>query len=188
VTGAEFDAYFDRPWRIARKLDSGRSVIAPGEAERIQAFELGQPRPVRSVRTSPWLARVAATTITPLRPDGKTWERIRVVDQPLTTYQRYGMPGLVESQAAGEDVRVAIRLADLFGDVLREDFWWFGLGRHRQFGLALSYAPDGRYLGAREVTDAVTLARYAADWDLALRRSISLNEYLAANPAALRAA
>src|SRR5215831_11650069 len=64
VTGDPLDAYFDRPWRVARKLETGRTVVAPGEAERIQAFERGEPRPVRSVRTTPYLARVAVTTVT----------------------------------------------------------------------------------------------------------------------------
>ena len=184
MTGDPLDAYFDRPWRVARKLETGRTVVAPGEAERIQAFERGEPRPVRSVRTTPYLARVAVTTVT----EGRVWERIRLHDRTLTPYQRYGIPGLIESQAAGEIISVVVRAADLSGDELREDFWWFDPGQPGEFGIALDYDPAGVYLGAREVTDEVTLDRYADDWDLASRRSVSLNEYLASTGLATRVA
>lgn len=183
MTGDPLDAWFNRPWQVARKLESGRTVVVPGEADRIRAFEAGEPRPVRSVRTSPYLARVARTTLA----EGRLWQRIRVLDDPLTRYQRYGMPGLVESQAAGEDVSITVRAADLPDD-LRQDFWLFENPLTGGFGVALDYDAAGVFLGAREVTDAVTLARYAADWDLAVRWAVPLNTYLAAHPAALRAA
>jgi hypothetical protein len=177
----EFDACFDRFEHSAHKLETRRQTVAPGEAERIQAFQEGAARPVRSVRTEPWLARIAVTTATA----GKSWQRVRILDQPLTLYQEYGMAGLVESQAAGEQVRITLR-----GAVpgLVTDFWWFDPGWGSEFALLLFYDEGDRFSGFEVSTDRDVLEACAADWHRAFSVSVSLNEYLAHGKRASRAA
>ena len=181
MTPEEFDRCFDRFGSSARKLETRRRTVAPGEADRIRAFEQGQPRPVRSVRTEPWLARIAVTTTL----ERKSWQRVRILDDPLTPYQAYGMPGLVESQAAGEDIHIALRsrVPDL-----ASDFWWFDEGQPGEFALLLHYGADDRFIEA-EFSDApAVLAQCAAQWRHALAESVSLNEYLADRGLATRVA
>jgi hypothetical protein len=181
MTPEQFDACFDLFERTAYKLETRRRTVAPGEADRIRAFEQGLPRPVRSVRTEPWLARIAVTTAT----QGKLWQRVRVLDDPLTPYQAYGIPGLVESQAAGEDVHIAKR--SRVPDLAR-DFWWFDEGLPGEFALLLYYGPDDRYTGAEVSTDPVVLEMCATEWRRALAAAVTLNEYLADSGLATRVA
>jgi hypothetical protein len=117
VTPEEFDALFDTFHHTVARLEALPAYDVGGqEAVRIQAFREGRPRPLRSVATDPWLARIAVSTITA----GKRWTRVRVVDEPLTEYQRYQLTSHQESQAAGERVLIAPRSA--VGDV-GPDFW-----------------------------------------------------------------
>ena len=43
---------------------------------------------------------------------------MRVVKEPLTGYTRYELAGCVESQAAGEEIRIALREASLLCAVI----------------------------------------------------------------------
>ena len=65
VARADLSACFDLFERTADRLETLPAYAVGGsEEERLRAFRLGLPRPERSVRTSPWLARVARTTAT----------------------------------------------------------------------------------------------------------------------------
>lgn len=185
MTPAEFDACFDRFRVSARKLETRRRYAVGGaEAERIREFEEGKPRSVRSVRTDPWLARIAVSTAAV----GKSWHNIRIHDEPLTGYQQYGVASLVESQAAGVDVRIAQRrtIPDL-----DQDMWLFDAERLHEleaFALVMYYDVDDRYTGARLVTEAAALDLLLSRWNRALAVSVPLNEYLTASGKAYRAA
>jgi len=96
---ADLNACFDLFERTAERLEVLPAYAVGGaEEDRLRAFRLGLPRPERSVRTSPWLARIARPTAT-----GKSWRRIRVLGWPLTEYQRYQLAGYQESAAAPGD-------------------------------------------------------------------------------------
>ena len=57
---ADLNACFDLFERTAERLEALPAYAVGGaEEERLRAFRLGLPRPERSVRTSPWLARIA---------------------------------------------------------------------------------------------------------------------------------
>src|ERR1700761_3459549 len=68
---------------------------------RFAAYRRHDPLPDRSVRTSPWLRRVALTTVA-----GQSWQRVHVVDHPLSEYQQFELIAYAESAAAGEDIRI----------------------------------------------------------------------------------
>lgn len=179
MTPAELGAHFDRFTRTAFRLECLQHY--GGEEDRQQAFGAGLPLPERSVRTSPWLARIAVTTAT----QGKRWQRVRVVEEPLTEYTRYELASYVESQAAGEEIRIARREA-VPVTAMRGDFWLFDPGTPEAFALILDYAPGGKFMNAELVTEPEMLEYCAAERDLALRSSVPLNEYLAGK--AVRAA
>jgi hypothetical protein len=174
VTPEEFDAHFDRFTSMVFRLETLQDYGDPGEAERVAAFHRDDPRPERSIRTSPWLARIAATTLA-----GKRWQRVRVVEEPLTGYTRYELAGYVESQAAGEEIRIARPEASPALATLRRDFWMFDAGTSDEFALLMNYGRGGEYEGAGLVTNPDLLLEFQAERGLALRLSVPLNEYLA---------
>lgn len=171
MTLEEFDRLFDTFEVSAFHLETHQHYAVSEEDERLRAFREGLPRPERSVRTTPWLRRVAATTA-----EGKQWGRVHVIAHPLTEYLRYQLIGYIESQAAGEEIRLADRekypeLADL-----GPDSWLFDAGTDNAFGVLLHFNPAGNLLGIEQAPDVAELERQR---HTALNHSVSLAEYLA---------
>jgi len=171
MTPDDISACFDRFTGTVFRLECRRAYAVDAETEEIAAFRLGRPRPVRSVRTSKWLARIAVTTIA-----GKHWQRVRIADDPLTGYQEFQLGAYVESQAAGEEIRIAARSAGIPDD---HDFWLFDGGTLGAYALFLDYGDDDQFTAARLVADPEALARCQAIREQSLRLSVPLNEYLA---------
>ncbi|HEX3816228.1 MAG TPA: hypothetical protein VHX59_25595 [Mycobacteriales bacterium] len=171
MTADEFDALFDRFAVSVFRLETFQQYRV-GEDDEIAAWLQGEPKPERSVRTSPWLARIARTTIV----DGKEWSRIHLVEEPLTDYLRYEFSAYVESQAAGEQIRIADRTSANLD--FNEDFWLFDESRDDAYAIAMRYAEDGSMHGFELVTDPPTLARYTAMKGAAWGASVPLNDYL----------
>jgi hypothetical protein len=176
VSADTFDAHFDRFSSTAARLETLPAYDVGGEeARRIAAWRARQPRPERSVRTSPWLARIAVTTAT----GGKTWTRVRIVDDPLTDYQRYQLQSYVEGQAAGERILLARRsaVADVGPDV-----WLFDAATDHAFALVMRYDAAGRWLGFEHLTEPATVAGLARRLAAVELRAMPLNVFLAQVP------
>lgn len=171
MTGEEFAALFDTFQHTAFRLECLQAYDVSQEAEAVRAFREGRPRPERSVRTSPWLRRVAVTTA-----QGKRWSRVRVVDYPLTEYTRYELVGYVESQAAGEQIQLADH--DQVGD-LGPDFWLFDAGTPGACAVLMRYTVDGKIEGFDLVTDPAHLERLHAIQSAAEAHAVPLNAFLA---------
>ncbi|WP_109505303.1 DUF6879 family protein [Nocardioides speluncae] len=169
-----FDSYFDKFSSDVFRLETLQAYAVAEEDERLAAFRTGAPRPLRSVRNTPWLARIAVTTA-----QGKRWQRAHVVEHPLSVYVRYELVGYVESQAAGETIGLAVRdddaaLADLAGD-----FWLFDGDQPAAFALLMHYDSVGTFQGFEHTTEPAVLDRCRAHRSLALRHAMTLNAYLA---------
>lgn len=175
LTAAKFDALFDGFATSVARLEALPAYAVGGaEADRLRAFRDGLPRPLRSVRTDPWLARIAVSTIT----NGKSWTRVRVVDEPMTDYQRYQLQSYRESQAVGEQVRIVPRSGA--GEV-GTDFWLFDEYGERPLAVLMHYNADGS-LDRRELVDRPNrVAELAARMHRIDDRAVSLNEFLAAS-------
>jgi hypothetical protein len=171
VTPEEFDALFDSFRSAVFRLEA-LPAYAGQEDDRMHAFYLGEPLPERSVRTEPWLARIAMTTIT----ERKSWIRVRVVDEPLTEFQRYQLEPYRESQAAGEQILIVAR-AEL-GDA-GEDFWLFDAGAPDARGVLMHYDEDHNWVGADLVTDPAAVATLDRRRQAALAKAVPLNTFLA---------
>jgi hypothetical protein len=170
VTPDEFNAAFDGFRVSAFRLECLQTYAVSAEDARLRAFREGLPRPERSVRTNPWLARIAATTIT-----GKEWTRARLVRHPLTEYTRYELIGFTESQAVGDQTRIVDldtrpELADL-----GPDFWLFDAGAPDEFAIIMRYDAAGAVLSYERTTDVGWCREQR---DAAMAGSISLAEYL----------
>lgn len=119
LTPAEFDECFQRfadsPTSTSVfRWEAHQHYAIPADEPSLVAFREGTSRPERSVRTSQWLARIASSTIA-----GKSWTRTRGIIEPLSEYVQWELLAYIESQAAGEQIRVR---GDCHGP---EDFWVF---------------------------------------------------------------
>lgn len=174
MTFEEFDAWFDRFERSTFRLETLQRYAVSEEDERLRAFRNGTPRPDRSVRTSPWLRRIAVTTAA-----GKRWQRVHVVEHPLSEYLRYEMEGYVESAATGEEISIADRAAHPDLATLGPDFWLFDAEFDHAFAILMHYDQDGHVLDFEHTDDPGTLQHCCAQRDLAVAHSVGLNTYLA---------
>lgn len=139
----QFQALFDTAQHSVFRLEGRQTYAVAADDAELTAFRTGAPRPERSVRTSPWLARIAVSTAT----RGVAWSRVRVVEYPLTEYTEYELVTYVESQAAGEQILIAEQPAPC------DDFWLLDAGTSREVGVWMRYADDGTQLGRELVTD-----------------------------------
>ena len=174
MTPEDFAACFDRFKESAFRLETLQRYTVLEEAQRIRMFREGRPRPERSVRTSPWLRRVAVTTAA-----GKRWQRVHIVEHPLSEYLRYELVGYVESAAAGEEVRIADRATQPDLARLTRDFWLFDADSENGFAVPMNYDDEGHLLGYELAQSPEELDLRRRERDLALAHSVSLNEYLA---------
>lgn len=171
MTSDDFDALFDEFHHTAFRWEGLPAYDVGGEeAARIEAMRTGRPIPERSVRTDPWLARIAVTTVA-----GKNWSRLRVVDEPLTEYQRLELTAYAEAQAAGDQTFLAPRSAVEDGP----DFWLFDAGTPQARGFLMRYDAGGHWLGLEMVTEPSGLAALDRRREQAQRAAVALNVFLA---------
>jgi hypothetical protein len=174
LTPEEFDAAFDAFATSTWRLEALQWYAVDEELERIRAWQEGLPRPERSVRTSPWLRRMAVSTAA-----GKQWGRIHVVTHPLSEYVRYELGGYIESAAAGEEIRIVDQAAHPGLDNIGPDFWLFDEGLPGEFAIIMSYDDDGHWLGAQRTDVPAVLERCKKAKVLAMQYAVPLNAYLA---------
>lgn len=174
MTLDEFDALFDGFAVSAFHLETRQNYAIAEEDERLRAFREGLPRPERSVRTSPWLRRVAVTTAA-----GKRWGRVHVIEHPLSEYLRYQLIRYVESQAAGAEIRLADRGEHPELTALGPDAWLFDAGTAQASGVLLHFDDAGHLLDIEAVHHSVGVAELERQRQVALTHSVSLAEYLA---------
>lgn len=171
MTPDEFNAAFDTFRRSALRLETLQSYAVSAEDEFLRAFREGIPRPERSLRTSPWLRRIAATTMA-----GKTWTRIRLVRHPLSEYLRHELLAFVESAAVGEEIRIVDINQHPEVTEFGPDFWLFDAGYPGESAIFMHYDYTGTLISYERVID-VAGCRWQAD--KAIERSVSIAEYLA---------
>lgn len=176
MTPEDFDALFDTFHHTAYRLET-LPVYDVGdegdEAARIRAIRDGLPVPERSVRTDPWLARIARTTTDPVTP--KRWQRVRLVEEPLTEYERIELVALVEAQTVGDENFIAPRSA--VGTA--PDMWLFDARTTHAHAVVMDYDATGRWLGGNLVTAVQQVEKLETAWERALAAAIPLNVFLA---------
>lgn len=137
-------------------------VTEDDEAEAWRQFRHGRPEP-------PWKKdRLWLQTVRAAKRRGAQMQRVRMVESPLTDYQRFqcawGYPANVE---AGEDILILENRPD---GLLAVDFWLFD----DEIAVVLEYDEEGRFL-VPVVTE--TLQPYHQARDLALRRAVRFEQY-----------
>ncbi|MFI8299977.1 DUF6879 family protein [Streptomyces nigra] len=104
---------------------------------------------------------------------GKRFERVRIVDEPLTEGQRYLLDNARRNAAAGEVIRVLARSkADELG-LPREDFWLFDA---RVVAL-LRFDDADEMTSVELITDPVEVLRYAQAREAAWHHAAPYDQY-----------
>ncbi len=171
----DFDALFDRFTYSAYRLEALPAYAVSREDPALRAFLDGTARPERSVRTSPWMRRVAVTTAA-----GKVWSRTRVIDTPLTDYQRFELPAYLESLAVGDATSVVDR--SVVGD-LGPDFWLFDSGTDNAHAAVMNYGDTGEFEGFELVTDPTRIADLERRRAAAEEHAVPILQFVAAHSA-----
>ncbi len=153
------------------RLETLPEYLVPQEDERLRAFREGRPLPPRP---TPWLALVARSVATGVR-----WQRVHVVEQPLSDYLRFALHAYQENAQVGEDIWIADRgiHPELAG--LTRDFWLLDAGTPAAAAILLYYSPEGRTEGIEISRDPDVLARCGRQRDLALTHGIPFTDFSA---------
>jgi hypothetical protein len=149
----------------AFRLEKRPSYNMPEETEMLAAFMRGQK--VWLPEGHPWPPLVKRHCST-----GKTMQRARVVDRPLTDYQRFELSLYPHSVEAGEQIHVYERGSIPEILLYEVDFWLFD----NSTVYILNYDAEGHFLGTEP---AYNMLLYRRIRDLALERSIPLADFTA---------
>jgi hypothetical protein len=164
MTPAELGELFNTFTASAFRLETLPEYRVPQDVESLQQFRAGQPPP-DSRRDRPWL-----TTVRNANARGARMQRVRMVQTPLTEYQRFQFTwGYVENSDAGEDIAI---LDHQPPELLHEDYWLFD----DALVVRLDYDDDGRFLRPVVVDDAEPYRRCR---DVALASAVPFNAYRA---------
>jgi hypothetical protein len=158
----ELGKLFESFRRSAFRLETLPEYRVPQDVESLKAFRNGESRP-QGRDDRPWL-----TTVHRAIARGAQMHRVRLVETPLTDYQRFQFSwGYQENTDAGEEISILDYEPD---GLLRVDFWLFD----DRTAVVLEYDDAGRFLRA---VMAETVEPYRQARDMALKSSVPFREY-----------
>jgi hypothetical protein len=174
LRGPQFEGLFTSFERTARRLEVRDRYDVESERLYLTRWRDGMQKDGQHVESRrPWLSQVRESVA-----HGKTYQRVRVVAEPLTEYVRYALRGTRQTVEAGEDIRYLLRSQAAELDLPDHDFWLFD---ERRLAL-MPFTADDRSLGALVVTDPAAVAQHAAWLDLAAAQSTPYADFLAEDP------
>lgn len=167
----EFAVLFRGFRSTAVRLETLQRYEVEHEAADFTQFEAtGQVPSAATPDDDEWLRLIADGVAA-----GKRWERMRVVQQPLSSYLRFEMHIYGELAAAGE----RIYIVDLGTDPrLVEEFrqdWWLFDGETLVY---LHYDDRGRFLDVEHVTTDVAIEDARRQHELAARFAVPLQLWI----------
>jgi hypothetical protein len=146
--------------RSAFRLETLPEYDVPQEAEMLARFKHGYP--VEMPDDHPWLLNVRHHC-----GAAKVMQRVRIVSNPPSDYERFELSLYRHSSAAGEQIHIIEEYRRF-----SEDFWLFD----NQEAYILRYDRHGKFLAVEVGSDVVAYRRIR---DLALEQSIPFAEYAA---------
>lgn len=164
MNAEEFGKLFESFRSSAFRLETLPEYLVPQDVEPLRIFREGKPQPAWH-KERPWLA-----TVRKAAARGARMQRVRLVQRPLTDYQRFQFSwGYTENSAAGEEIAI---LDHEPAGMLRQDYWLFD----DELVVVLEYDDAGRFLRPVAVTQ---VAPYRRCRDLALASAMPFDAYLA---------
>jgi hypothetical protein len=146
----------------------------PGDDdEDVAAFRAGIPQP-RRAGAQWYYDNVAAAA-----QDGRVWQRVHVVTEPLTDYIRAELAGYSDNVRHGEDVRIIpVEVGESWPvDIPHYDFWMFDSAHL----FDMLYDEHGVWLGAQLTRDTERIAENCYVRDAALHQSVPWADYIRAD-------
>jgi hypothetical protein len=139
------------------------------EQEDFRRFLAGEPltEPPDLDWFRPWLDQIREVT-----SQGRAVQRIRILADPPTDYQRWELWATPYNAAAGEDIRFLTRSQATELGLPSGDWWLFDDTRLA----VMRFDDEGRPLGGTIVTDPDVVARHRHWRDVAITHSIRYDE------------
>jgi hypothetical protein len=172
MTQEEFYAALYGITRTAFRWEAQPAYALGYERENFARFLAGSPVPPPDIEWwRPWLNRIARMTA-----EGKQFSRVRVVDEPVTSYQRWMIWTGRWNTESGERITYMPRSTMQRLTLTAEYDWWL-LDDERL--IVMRYTSSGEIDSKQLITDAGMIARHR-DWrDLAVLNATA-GEILAA--------
>lgn len=169
----EFRALVESFVRSALRLESRRYTDVEDERPELRAFLAGDLPEIYEWQPNDWAVMAARQ-----RSMGRPIRRVRVMDDPLTDYNRYMIYTGRGNVTAGESIWYLARTEANRLDLPDHDFWIFDSERL----VEMRFTEDGRSLGHDLITDPAIVARHE-DWvHRALDAATPSVDYLAEDP------
>jgi len=164
LTPTDFNEAFRYFRRTAFRLEARPVYQVDAEQQAYDDYRRGELRPADHYDFyARWLAKVKATTAA-----GRRVDRVRILEDPPTTYQRFELHMARWNIAAGETLRTITRdHATEVGLPTHRDWWLFD----DEAVALMRFAPDGTPQGGEILTDPTTVSRYCTWRDLAVHHS-----------------
>lgn len=149
--------------RTAFRLETQPSYAVAAEREALDRFIAGEPQPPSAFGWwQEWLDMIRG-----LAQQGKTVERVRVLAEPPSTYQRWETWGDRWHTEAGERISCLPRSQALAVGLPLEDWWLFDSTRL----VLMRFDDEGGAMSHQLVTDPQVVAQHCGWRDLALRHA-----------------
>ncbi|WP_042364066.1 DUF6879 family protein [Streptacidiphilus neutrinimicus] len=165
---SEISRFFEDFEHTAWRLESRRQYATDLESPRFTAFRETGRLPERPGH--PWVANVLRQL-----DQGKTFGRVRVVDEPMTDNQAFLLASSLESP---EDIRILTRAKAKKLDLPAEDVWLFDSKTIAR----LVFDDQDRTLGVEVTADPVEVLRVCQIRDAARHFAVPAHDFAAALP------
>jgi hypothetical protein len=173
LSEADLDPFFDAIRREAFRVEALPSYAVPVESAGLGAYLAGEPfqKSEAGQQFNEFIrGQVEA---------GVTWRRVRVVQGPLSDYERWECEwGFAQSEQLGHRTFVLDRAESADPPELPGYDWWMLDER----AVLLFHYDDGRFAGADVVDEPGRVAEHVRYRDAALAAAVPFPEYWAAHP------
>lgn len=159
ITLAEFDQLFTQFEHTAWRLETRRRYASDEDTETYRQFLRGGPVDWTGVDAEWCQERREQVAL------GKTFGRVRIIDEPPTPGQLYLLDNAKRNSEVGEDIRCLWR-SDA-GHLPAEDFWIFDSRL-----VALLNFDDDQLASVELITEPAAVGRYAQARDAAMHHAI----------------
>lgn len=170
-------AFFDAQYtESAFRLETLPAYDVDSDGDDVGRYLAGEPAP-DPARKQPWLDELRAE-----KSAGKRRYRVRILETPLSDYDRYACEwGYALNAAAGEEIYILdLSVTPRPAGIVDEDFWLLD----DEHVLRMVYDDAGRFEGSLLATD---VAPYRDARDAALAAAVPFGPWWAAHPEFWRA-
>lgn len=157
---AEFDGLFTQFEHTAWRLETRRRYASDEGTETYRQFLRGGPVDWTGVDAEWCQERREQVAL------GKTFSRVRIIDEPPTPGQLYLLDNAKRNSTVGEDIRCLWRRDA--GHLPAEDFWIFD----SRLVALLSFNDDDQLVSVELITEPAAVNRYAQARDAAMHHAV----------------